>query len=66
MTTCAGAELSDEKKTELIKKPAETAYEATGLLPGSWVVLVQEYTESSLGMGCETVAEIKVQPAEKS
>ena len=64
--TYAGTELSDEKKTELIKKLTETVSEVTGTPAQFMTVLVQEYAESSLGMGGETVTEIKAHLAEKS
>ncbi|WP_027721336.1 4-oxalocrotonate tautomerase DmpI [Maridesulfovibrio zosterae] len=57
--TYAGTELNDEAKQELIEKLTAIASEVTKTPEQFFTVLVQDYPETSIGIGGETVKEIK-------
>lgn len=51
--------ISLEQKKELITKFTEVAVEITGIPKQSFVVTIRELPDENLGVGGETVAEIK-------
>lgn len=63
--TYAGAVLPNDKKKELIENLTGVAAEVTGISARFMTVLIQEYSDEGLGMGGETVTEIKKRMAAK-
>ena len=57
--TFQGAQLSTEKKKELIEKFTAAAVEVTRIPSNFFTVVLQEFSDDNLGVGGETVAEMK-------
>ncbi len=59
-----GGKLTAEQKRELIRKFTETASEVTHIPKQFFVVTLKELEDDNLGMGGETVTDIKAKRAQ--
>ncbi|WP_432736105.1 4-oxalocrotonate tautomerase DmpI [Maridesulfovibrio sp. FT414] len=57
--TYAGSEMSEEKKRSLVEQLTEAASEVSGIPAKSFTVLIQEYPQNAIGIGGETLKDIK-------
>ena len=53
------AELSKDKKTELVKGFTETASQVTGIPEEAFVVFVREYSKDNIGIGGKLMSDLR-------